>query len=72
MRNVVMWTAVAAIGLAFVILGPADTRADESGDPNFCYVGWRYVPSLTSMWVRSTDRYGWDEILVSSGKWVCG
>ncbi|MGE5200528.1 MAG: hypothetical protein ACM3O6_00545 [Acidobacteriota bacterium] len=62
--------ALAAIVLALVILGPGDARADQSGDPDFCYGGWVFVPSLSSGF-HMDDENVWHRMLVPGGHWTC-
>jgi len=48
MKKFAIGVALAAVALALVISGPSGARADESGDPGFCYTGWVKVPGLKS------------------------
>jgi hypothetical protein len=70
MKNIAVSVALAAIAIALVISGSGDARADQSGDPDFCYGGWVFVPSLSSgFWIDDENQL--HRSLVSGGRWMC-
>jgi len=71
MKNITTALALLAVALGLVISAPRDARADASGDPNFCYAGWRWVRTgyvLERAFTRSGASF---YIWVDTGDWVC-
>lgn len=70
MKNIVVGVALAGIVLALVIAGTGDARADQSGDPDFCYGGWVLVPTLKSGFWFDSEGYAHSK-LVQGLDWSC-
>ena len=70
MKKIAAAAALVAMGLALAMVGPRDARADQSDDPDFCYGGWVWVPSM-AMGPSWTPQQGYVIKQIWSGHWSC-
>jgi len=70
MKHIAMRIALVVVALGAVVSTPGSARADQSGDPDFCYGGWAWLPDLVVS-IRKDAHRNSEFFVETVEQWVC-